>query len=95
MNYSVILPCIISFVVCVILCPLLIPFLKKLKFGQYVRDDGPETHLKKSGTPTMGGIVIVLSIAITSLIYIKDIQILCLFYLQPSVLELSVLWMIT
>lgn len=72
MNYSVILPCIISFVVCVILCPLLIPFLKKLKFGQYVRDDGPETHLKKSGTPTMGGIVIVLSIAITSLIYIKD-----------------------
>lgn len=72
MNYSVILPCIISFVVCVILCPLLIPFLKKLKFGQYVRDDGPETHLKKSGTPTMGGIIIVLSIAITSLFYIND-----------------------
>ena len=72
MNYSVILPCIISFVVCVILCPLLIPFLKRLKFGQYVRDDGPESHLKKSGTPTMGGIVIVLSIAITSLFYIKD-----------------------
>lgn len=72
MNYSVILPCIISFVVCVILCPLLIPFLKKLKFGQFVRDDGPESHLKKSGTPTMGGIVIVLSIAITSLLYIND-----------------------
>jgi len=72
MNYSIFLPCIISFVVCVILCPLLIPFLKKLKFGQYVRDDGPETHLKKSGTPTMGGIVIVLSIAITSLFYLKD-----------------------
>jgi len=72
MNYSVILPCIISFVVCVILCPLLIPFLKKLKFGQYVREDGPESHLKKRGTPTMGGIIIVLSIAITSLLYIKD-----------------------
>ncbi|MBE5967405.1 MAG: phospho-N-acetylmuramoyl-pentapeptide-transferase [Lachnospiraceae bacterium] len=72
MNYSVILPCIISFVVCVILCPLLIPFLKKLKFGQYVREDGPESHLKKTGTPTMGGIIIVLSIAITSLLYIKD-----------------------
>lgn len=75
MNFSifkVILPVIISFGVCAILCPLLIPYLKRLKFGQYVRDDGPQSHLKKSGTPTMGGIVIVLSIAITSLIYIKD-----------------------
>ncbi len=72
MNFSVVLPCIISFVVCVVLCPLLIPFLKRLKFGQYVRQDGPATHLKKSGTPTMGGIIIVLSIAITSLFYIRD-----------------------
>lgn len=71
-NFKVVLPVIISFVVCVILCPILIPFLKKLKFGQFVRQDGPETHLKKSGTPTMGGIIIVLSIVITSLIYIKD-----------------------
>ncbi len=36
-------------------CPVLIPFLKKLKFGQQVRDDGPQAHLKKPGTPTMGG----------------------------------------
>ncbi len=75
MNFSefkVILPVIISFMVCVILCPLLIPFLKRLKFGQYIREEGPQSHQKKSGTPTMGGIVIVLSISITSLIYIKD-----------------------
>ena len=72
MELKVILPCIISFAVCVILCPLLIPFLKKLKFGQYVRQEGPESHLKKSGTPTMGGIIIVLSISITSVFYIKD-----------------------
>jgi phospho-N-acetylmuramoyl-pentapeptide-transferase len=72
MDYSIVLPCIISFVVCVVLCPILIPFLKRLKFGQYVRDDGPQTHLKKTGTPTMGGIVIVLSIAITSIIFIQD-----------------------
>ena len=70
MDFTVVIPCIISFIVCVILCPLLIPFLKRLKFGQFVREDGPESHLKKSGTPTMGGIIIVLSIAITSLIYI-------------------------
>ncbi len=71
-DFEVILPVIISFGVCVILCPLLIPFLRKLKFGQYVREEGPQSHLKKSGTPTMGGIVIVLSIAITSVIYMKD-----------------------
>jgi phospho-N-acetylmuramoyl-pentapeptide-transferase len=46
--------------------------LRKLKFGQYIREEGPQSHQKKSGTPTMGGIVIVLSIAITSLVYIKD-----------------------
>lgn len=71
-DFKVILPVIISFAVCVVLCPLLIPFLKRLKFGQFVRSDGPESHLKKSGTPTMGGIVIVLSIAITSVIFMKD-----------------------
>lgn len=75
MNFSefkVIIPVIISFGVCVILCPLLIPFLKKLKFGQFIREEGPESHQKKSGTPTMGGIVIVLSIVITSLLYMKE-----------------------
>jgi phospho-N-acetylmuramoyl-pentapeptide-transferase len=75
MNFSsikVVLPVIISFGVCAVLCPLLIPFLKKLKFGQFIREEGPQSHLKKSGTPTMGGIVIVISISITSLIYIKD-----------------------
>ena len=77
MNFSemkVILPVIISFGVCAVLCPILIPFLKRLKFGQYIREEGPSSHQKKSGTPTMGGIVIVLSIAITSLFYIKDNQ---------------------
>ena len=75
MNFSdiqVILPVIISFGVCVVLCPLLIPFLRRMKFGQHVREDGPESHLKKSGTPTMGGIIIVLSISFTCLFYLKD-----------------------
>ena len=71
-DFRVVIPVIISFAVCVVLCPLLIPFLKRLKFGQYVRDDGPETHLKKTGTPTMGGIIILLSIAITSCFFMKE-----------------------
>ncbi|MDV2685333.1 phospho-N-acetylmuramoyl-pentapeptide-transferase [Alkalihalophilus lindianensis] len=57
----------VSFGVAVILSPLFIPFLRKLKFGQSIRDEGPESHQKKSGTPTMGGIVIVLSIIATTI----------------------------
>ena len=74
MNFSdvkVVLPIIIAFGVCVVLCPILIPFLRKLKFGQYIREEGPQSHQKKSGTPTMGGIVIVLSISITSILYLN------------------------
>lgn len=65
-------PVIISFVVSVVLSPVIIPFLKKLKAGQTVRDDGPKTHLKKTGTPTMGGIIILLSVIITSIFYVRD-----------------------
>jgi phospho-N-acetylmuramoyl-pentapeptide-transferase len=70
-DLNIIMPVVISFGISVILCPIIIPFLRKLKFGQYVRDDGPESHLKKAGTPTMGGLVILLSILLTSLIYIR------------------------
>lgn len=73
MNYNdIVLPVLIAFGISVVLSPIIIPFLKKLKFGQFVRDDGPESHLKKSGTPTMGGLIILVSIIITSLFYIKD-----------------------
>ncbi len=50
-----------SFLLAVILGPLLIPMLRRLKFGQQIREDGPQSHLKKSGTPTMGGIIIMLA----------------------------------
>jgi phospho-N-acetylmuramoyl-pentapeptide-transferase len=58
----------IAFLITVLLSPIFIPFLRRLKFGQSIRDEGPESHQKKSGTPTMGGIMIILSILITSLI---------------------------
>ena len=70
-NLSILMPVVIYFGISVVLCPIIIPFLRKLKFGQYVRDDGPESHLKKAGTPTMGGLVILVSILLTSLIYIR------------------------
>ena len=70
--YDVIIPIIIAFAVSVILGPLVIPFLRKLKVGQTVRDDGPKTHLSKSGTPTMGGIIILTGIIVASVFYIKE-----------------------
>ena len=72
MKYEILLPVLTAFMLNVILGPIVIPFLKKLKFGQFVRDDGPESHLKKSGTPTMGGLIILTGIVITSLFYLED-----------------------
>lgn len=72
MISETILAIIIAFAISAILCPIVIPFLHKLKFGQQVREDGPQAHLKKQGTPTMGGLVILSSIIITSLFYIRD-----------------------
>lgn len=57
----------ISFLIVVILGPIFIPMLTKFKFGQTVRDDGPKTHLAKNGTPTMGGILMIVAILITGL----------------------------
>lgn len=74
MKFAYFLPVIIAFAVSVVLSPLFIPFLKKLKFGQYVRDEGPKSHLKKSGTPTMGGLIILCSVVVTSLFYVRDNQ---------------------
>lgn len=62
----------IAFAINIILFPLILPYLVKLKFGQNVRDDGPKTHISKIGTPTMGGIIIIISLVITSLFFLKD-----------------------
>lgn len=69
---AVAVPIIIAFIISAVLGPVIIPFLRKLKFGQTVRDDGPQSHLKKNGTPTMGGIIFLISVIITSCIYMKD-----------------------
>ena len=72
MINETILAIIIAFAVSAILCPVVIPFLHKLKFGQQVREDGPQAHLKKQGTPTMGGLVFLTAVVITSLLYIRE-----------------------
>ncbi|MDE6926531.1 MAG: phospho-N-acetylmuramoyl-pentapeptide-transferase, partial [Acetatifactor sp.] len=56
-NVSV-LSAAISFALSAVLGPVIIPFLRSIKCGQTVREDGPSNHLGKTGTPTMGGILI-------------------------------------
>ena len=72
MNYQVVIPELIYFVISVILGPIIIPFLRKLKMGQTERVEGVQSHLKKAGTPTMGGIIFLIATVVTSLFYVKD-----------------------
>ncbi len=66
--------CIISFIITAIAEPFLIPFLRKLKFGQTILEDGPTWHEKKQGTPTMGGMAFILSTAVASLFFVRDMR---------------------
>jgi len=68
MDLTIILPIIAAFIIAVIIGPIFIPILKRLKFGQSIRIDGPQSHLKKSGTPTMGGVIFLLSTLITTIL---------------------------
>lgn len=69
---SVVFPIVTAFLISAATGPFIIPFLHRLKVGQTVRNEGPEAHLKKNGTPTMGGIMILFAIVVTSLFYVKD-----------------------
>ncbi len=72
MDYKIIIPVLIAFALSVIMGPVVIPILRRLKMGQTEREDGVKSHLKKAGTPTMGGVIILGSIVLTSVLYIKD-----------------------
>ena len=72
MISNIVVPVLIAFAISAAFGPIMIPFLRKVKAGQTVREEGPESHLKKTGTPTMGGIIILAAITVTSLFYMKD-----------------------
>ena len=72
MNSVILISVLVSFAISVLLGPVVIPFLRRLKVGQTERAEGPESHLKKNGTPTMGGILILVSIVITSLLFVRE-----------------------
>ena len=66
-EQSILIAMISAFIIAVIVSPFFIPYLRKLKFGQSIRDEGPKSHIKKSGTPTMGGMIILLSLIVATI----------------------------
>ena len=71
-NSDVVVPVVSAFFISVILSPIVIPFLRKLKIGQTVREEGVQAHKAKNGTPTMGGLIILVGIVVTTLLYIWE-----------------------
>jgi phospho-N-acetylmuramoyl-pentapeptide-transferase len=61
----------VAFLISILEGPVIIPLLHKLKFGQSIREEGPKSHQKKAGTPTMGGIIFIISSFITMLLIVK------------------------
>ncbi|WP_312700102.1 phospho-N-acetylmuramoyl-pentapeptide-transferase [Sedimentibacter sp.] len=64
-NGQILRVIIVSFLIAIFLGPVIIPVLKRLKVGQSIREEGPKSHFSKAGTPTMGGIIIVLAVIIS------------------------------
>ncbi|MGN0405618.1 MAG: phospho-N-acetylmuramoyl-pentapeptide-transferase [Bariatricus sp.] len=72
MDYKMVIPVLIAFGLSVLTGPVVIPILRRLKMGQTEREEGVKSHLKKAGTPTMGGVIILFAITMTSLIYVRE-----------------------
>lgn len=70
--WQIVLAFAISLGICLITGPVMIPALRRLKFGQSVRTDGPQSHLQKQGTPTMGGVMFFFSFTISALFLARD-----------------------
>ena len=65
---TALIPALIAFLVSFLLAPIFIPWLHKLKFGQQILEDGPVWHKKKSGTPTMGGLIFIAGIVLSAIV---------------------------
>ncbi len=75
---SIIISVIISLGVCILTGPFLIPLLRKLKFGQSILEIGPQWHAKKAGTPTIGGIIFIIAIIISTFFTARESRVIVL-----------------
>lgn len=74
MSESILIAFIAAFLITAALYRVVIPLLKKFNFGQYIREEGPQEHFSKAGTPTMGGFVFLAVFAVISLLFVKDYE---------------------
>ncbi len=73
MNFKiVVVPVLVAFALSLLLGPIIIPLLRRLKIGQTERTDGVKSHLNKTGTPTMGGLIFLISTTVTALLFVKE-----------------------
>ena len=70
--FNILLPLFIAFAICACSGPFLIPYLRRLKFGNTEREEGVQSHLKKAGTPTIGGLMFLAGIIVACLFFIKE-----------------------
>ncbi|KAJ53391.1 phospho-N-acetylmuramoyl-pentapeptide-transferase [Clostridium tetanomorphum] len=70
-NSKIIYSVLVAFFLAIVIGPILIPLLHKLKFGQSIREEGPKSHQKKAGTPTMGGIIFIIASIVSMIILVK------------------------
>ena len=68
-TFRTIYACLVAFFICFILGPAFIEALRKMQVRQYIRSNGPKSHLDKAGTPTMGGLLILFSVAVSTLLW--------------------------
>lgn len=78
MDFNLLGALITSFVICCASGPVFIPLLHKLKFGQSIRECGPQGHMKKSGTPTMGGIMMLVAMLVAVVVWSDFTSPLCI-----------------
>jgi len=82
MKNELLIAGLVAFLLSIVLGPVVLPILRKLKAGQTVRDDGPEAHLKKTGTPTMGAFIYLISAMVVLCFFFKKVDgVLCLMLL--------------
>ena len=67
-TIAIIFAFLLAVIMCILPAPIMIPYLTRLKIGQNIRDDGPQRHLLKAGTPTMGGVLIITAVMIATFI---------------------------
>src|SRR5678816_3263986 len=69
LSFRIIYAAVTAFLIAFVLAPRVIKKLQNMKLGQQIRDDGPKSHLAKSGTPTMGGILILFAVVLSTLLW--------------------------